>query len=105
MATTTTTRKTTATKRSTTAKKAAQTRARNQAASARKRSAAARKAAETRQELAKTPVERVAEYAEKAVLVPVGAARIARDTVTSTVQELRTSYSTTEKGQLELRPF
>jgi hypothetical protein len=106
MATTaTTTRKTTATKRSTTAKKAAQTRARNQAATARKRSAAARKAAETRRELAKTPVDRVAEYAEKAVLVPVGAALIARDNVVSTVQELRTSYSSPEKAQRELRRF
>ena len=101
--TATTTRKTTATKRSTAAKKAAQTRASRQAATARKRSTAARKAAETRRELAKTPVDRVTEYAEKAVLVPVGAALIARDNVVSTVQELRTSYSTPEKAQRELR--
>jgi hypothetical protein len=106
MATTaTTTRKTAATKRSTAAKKAAQTRAANQAATARRRSAAARKAAETRRELAKTPVDRVAEYAEKAILVPVGAALIARDNVVSTVDGLRTSYSSTERAQRELRRF
>ena len=67
-----------ATKRSTTAKKAAATRSRNQAAAARKRSTAARKAAETRRELAKTPVDIAQEYAERAVLVPVGALLVAR---------------------------
>jgi hypothetical protein len=101
----TTTRKTAATKRSTSAQKAAQTRARNQAAQARRRSAAARKAAETRRELAKTPVDRVTEYAEKAILVPVGAALIARDNVVSTVDGLRTSYSTPAGAQRELRRF
>ena len=84
MATTaTTTRKRTATKRSTAAKKAAATRAEN----------------------AKTPVDRAVEYAERAVLVPVGAALIARDNVVSTVESLRTSYSTPESAQRELRRF
>jgi len=101
----TTTRKTNATKRSTAAKKAAQTRSANQAAAARKRSTAAKKLAETRRELAKTPVDRVTEYAEKAVLVPWGAALIARDNVVSTVTDLRVSYSTPEKAQRELRRF
>ena len=72
--TATTKRTANATKRSTTAKKAAATRSRNQAAAARKRSTAAKKAAATRAELAKTPVDRAQEYAERAVLVPVGAA-------------------------------
>src|SRR3954462_9860432 len=103
--TATTRRAANATKRSTTAKKAAQTRSRNQAATARRRSTAARKAAATRAELTKTPVERVTEYAEKAVLVPVGAALIARDNVISTVQDLTTTYSTPEKAQRELRRF
>ncbi|MDX6664173.1 MAG: hypothetical protein QOG68_379 [Solirubrobacteraceae bacterium] len=93
MATATTTRKA-ATKRSTTAKTTAAS-----------RSAAAKKAAETRAENAKTPVDRAVEYAEKAVLVPVGAVLIARDNVISTVGELRTSYSTPEKAQRELRRF
>ena len=105
MATTATTTKAAATKRSTTAKKAAATRSRNQAAAARRRSAAAAKAAATRAENAKTPIDRAVEYAEKAVLVPVGAALIARDNVVSTVTDLRVSYSTPEKAQRELRRF
>jgi hypothetical protein len=106
MATTaTTTRKTAATKRSTAAKKAAQTRAANQAATARRRSTAARKAAETRAELAKTPIDRAQEYAERAILVPVGAALIARDSVVSTVEGLRSAYATPENAQRELRRF
>jgi hypothetical protein len=105
MATATTTAKTAATKRSTAGQKAARTRAANQAATARRRSAAARKAAETRAELAKTPIDRVGEYAEKAILVPVGAALIARDTVVSTVEGLRADYSTSAKTQTQLRRF
>jgi hypothetical protein len=100
---------TTATKRSTGAKKAAATRSRKQAAAARRRSTAAKTTAkttaETRAELAKTPLDRAVEYAEKAVLVPVGAVLIARDNVVSTVQDIRTSYSTPEKAQRELRRF
>jgi hypothetical protein len=91
-----------ATKRSTTAKKAAATRSRNQAAAARKRSTAAKKAAETRRELAKTPVDRVTEYAERAVLIPVGAALVARDSVVSTVEQLRTNLATREQAEKEL---
>jgi len=94
MATTTTTRKAAATKRSTTAKKAAAT-----------RKQAAAKAAATRAENAKTPVDKVVEYAEKAVLVPFGAVLIARDNVVSTVEGIRTNYSTPEKAQRELRRF
>jgi len=105
MATATTTRKANETKRSTSAKKAAQTRAANQAATARKRSATARKAAETRAELAKTPFDRATEYAEKAILVPVGAALIARDNVVSTVETVRSTYSTTAKAQTQLKRF
>ena len=92
----------TATKRSTAAKKAAATRSRNQAAAARKRSTAAKKAAETRRELAKTPVDRVQEYAERAVLIPVGAALVARDNVIATVEELRGSFATREQAEKEL---
>lgn len=105
MATATTTRKASTAKRSTAAKKAAATRSRNQAATARRRSAAAAKAAATRAENAKTPVDRGVEYAEKAVLVPVGAVLVARDNVVSSVEELRTRYSTPAKAQRELRRF
>jgi hypothetical protein len=104
MATTATTaRKTNATKRSTAAKKAAQTRSANQAAEARKRTTAAKKAAETRRELAKTPVDRVQEYAERAALVQVGAALVARDAVTEAIDGLRTSLGSRDKVEKELQ--
>jgi hypothetical protein len=97
-----TTRAAGATKRSTAAKKGAATRSRQQAAAARKRSTAARKAAETRRELAKTPVDRAQEYAERAVLIPVGAVLTARDKAVATVEELATSLSSREKAEKEL---
>jgi hypothetical protein len=97
-----TTRTANATKRSTAARKGAATRSRTRAAEARKRSTAARKAAETRAELAKTPVDRAQEYAERAVLIPVGAVLIARDKAIATVEELAKSVSTREKAEKEL---
>jgi hypothetical protein len=99
MATQSTTSQTTATKRSTAGKKAAQTRSAN----ARKRSTAAKKAAQTRAQANRTPVDYVAEYAEKAVLVPLGASLVARDRVIDTVTELRDSYSSREKAERELK--
>ena len=66
---------TTQTNRSAGAKKAAATRS----AAARKRSAAAKKAAATRAENNRTPVDYATEYAEKAVLIPLGAGLVARD--------------------------
>jgi hypothetical protein len=98
-------RPTAATKRSTAAKKAAATRSRNQAAQATKRSTAAKKAAETRAELAKTPVDRVQEYAGKAVLIPVGAALTARDTLLDTVKTVRDDYGTAGKAEQQIRRF
>ncbi|HEX6388468.1 MAG TPA: hypothetical protein VFZ89_03450, partial [Solirubrobacteraceae bacterium] len=41
-----------------------------------------------------TPVETVQAYAEKAVVIPVGVALIARDRVVTTVEELQTKYGT-----------
>src|SRR3954468_1286770 len=99
----TTARKTNTTKRSTAAKKAAQTRSANQAAEARKRSTAAKKAAETRRELAKTPVDRVQEYAERAALVQVGAALVARDAVTGAVTSIRGVSRDTVEKELQVR--
>jgi len=90
-----TTRKTKATKRSTTAKKAAATR---------RQTTAAKQAAEVKQET-KTNVRRVGGMAEKAVLVPMGAALVARDGVMSTIGDLRASYSTRNKAEQELRRF
>jgi hypothetical protein len=97
-----TTRAANATKRSTAARKGAATRSRQRAAEARKRTTAARKTAETRAELTKTPVDRAQEYAERAVLIPVGAVLTARDKAIATVEELAKSVSTREKAEKEL---
>jgi hypothetical protein len=96
-------RKTNETKRSTAAKRGAQTRAANQAAEARKRTTAAKKAAETRRELAKTPVDRVQEYAERAALVQVGAALVARDALNEAVDSVRGTLSSRDKVEKELQ--
>jgi hypothetical protein len=89
------TRKTQAVKRSTSAKKAAATR---------RQSSAAKQAAQTRREF-KTPVVRAGEIVERTVLVPVGAALIARDGALATIDELRSRYSTRRKAENELRRF
>jgi hypothetical protein len=111
------TRKANATKRSTAAKKAAQTRAANRGATARKtatskakanatrtRTSAAKTAADAKN-AAKGPVGRATEVAETSVLVPMGAALIARDRVSAAIDELRTNYSTRTKARNELRRF
>jgi hypothetical protein len=45
------------------------------------------------------------DYAERAILIPVGAALIARDKVVSSVGDTITSYSSTSKAQAQLRKF
>jgi len=111
------TREKNATKRSTSAKKAAETRAANRGAAARSTTArkatstaargrtnAAKKAAEATQET-KSSIGRSVEMAEKAALVPVGAMLMARESVASTIDELRTKYSTRAKTKRELSKF
>jgi hypothetical protein len=111
------TRKKNATKRSTAAKKAAATRAANRGAAARSTTArkakataargrtnAAKTANEAKHEI-QTPLHRAADIAEKVVLVPVGAALVARDEVVATFEDLRSSYATTTKAKQELRRF
>ncbi len=44
-------------------------------------------------------------YAERAVLIPVGAALTARDRVVSSVNDTFTSYSSTSRAQAQLRKF
>jgi len=44
-------------------------------------------------------------YAERAVLIPVGAALIARDRVVSSVNDTLTTYSSPSKTQAQLRKF
>jgi hypothetical protein len=46
-----------------------------------------------------------AEYAERAVLIPVGAALIARDRVVDSVTDTLSTYSSTSKTQAQLRRF
>lgn len=45
------------------------------------------------------------DYTERAVLIPVGAALIARDRVVSTVNDAISSYGSTSKAQAQLRRF
>ncbi len=52
-----------------------------------------------------TPVDRVGDYAERAVLIPVGAALVARERVLSSVSDAFSSYSTPTKAQAQLRKF
>ena len=47
----------------------------------------------------------IGEYAERAVLIPVGAALIARDRVVSGVSDTVSSYSSTSKTKAQLRRF
>jgi hypothetical protein len=111
------TRKRNAAKRSTAAKKAAATRAANRGAAARStatrkaratatraESTASRKTAEARREV-RAPLNRAAELAERAVLVPVGATLVARDSVASAIGDLRATYSTRKRTEQELRRF
>ncbi|MDQ6778329.1 MAG: hypothetical protein M3071_19395 [Actinomycetota bacterium] len=52
-----------------------------------------------------TPVEQVQQLAERAVLVPVGAGLIARDTLVSSVRGLTTKISTREGVERELKRY
>lgn len=96
-------RKTASANRSTAAKKAAATRARNRAAETARRSTAAKKAAEARRDAQRTPVERYADYADRAVTIQIGAALAARDSVVGTFGGLATRYSSLDKVERELR--
>jgi hypothetical protein len=50
-------------------------------------------------------VQLVGDYAERAVLIPVGAALIARDRVVSSVSDTISTYSSTTRTQQQLRRF
>jgi hypothetical protein len=116
----TTQNKAAATRRSTTAKKAATTRKTNAAKSntrttARKTSSSARSTARRAQtgarrtarrvDVPQTSAERVQAYAEKAVLIPVGAVLAARDSVLSTADELTTKYGSRAAAERQLKAF
>jgi hypothetical protein len=54
---------------------------------------------------ARNTVDVFGDYTERAVLIPVGAALIARDRVVSTVNDTISSYGSTAKAQAQLRRF
>jgi len=51
------------------------------------------------------PTGAFGDYAERAILIPVGAALIARERVTTTVNDTVSIYSSTSKAQAQLRRF
>jgi hypothetical protein len=59
----------------------------------------------TLQSSTREPADIVGDYAERAVLIPVGAALIARDRVVSSVTDTISTYSSTTKTQQQLRRF
>jgi hypothetical protein len=71
------------------------------AAKPRKRAATAKRTTTARS----TTSAAKSSYAERAVLIPVGAALIARDRVVSGVNDTITSYSSTSRAQAQLRKF
>jgi hypothetical protein len=90
-----TTRRTASGRRTSTQAKASRTRAVNQ-------SEAAVKQAQT---ATRDTAQLVGDYAERAVLIPVGAALIARDRVVSTVSDTLNTYSSPSRTQQQLRRF
>jgi hypothetical protein len=54
---------------------------------------------------ARNTVDAFGDYTERAVLIPVGAALIARDRVVSTVSDTISTYGSTTKAQAQLRRF
>jgi hypothetical protein len=63
------------------------------------------RAARQAQTATKETTEVFGDYAERAMLIPVGAALIARDRVVSTVSDTLSSYSSPTKTQAQLRRF
>ena len=90
-----TTRRSSATKAKATRAKASRTRAANQTQAAVRDS----------QKAARENAGVVGDYAERAVLIPVGAALIARERVVTSVSDTISSYSSTTKAQAQLRKF
>src|SRR5690349_1458036 len=89
------TRRTSATKAKATRAKASRTRATNETQAAVRDS----------QKAARESAGVVGDYAERAVLIPVGAALIARERVVTSVSDTVSSYSTPSKAQAQLRKF
>lgn len=109
---------TTATKRRTGARTTARRAAPKPTATARRRAAATRRSTAAKRGAAtrnihrtedalreRNPVEQAQQIAERAVLIPVGAALEARDLVERTFDELTTTYGTRESAEKQLRRF
>jgi hypothetical protein len=97
--------------RAKTARKPAKAAARRQSKATRAKAARTRASHQTEAALRQTQTasrdtaEVVGDYAERAVLIPVGAALIARDRVVSTVSNTISSYRSPSKAQAQLRRF
>ncbi len=89
-----------ATKAKATDRRSASTRSVHQAQSALRQTETA-----TRWPIFDRPVDVFGDYTERAVLIPVGAALIARERVVSTVNDAISSYGSTTKAQAQLRRF
>jgi guanylate kinase len=92
---------TTPTQRTAAAKKAAATRRAN----ARRRSASAKRAAATRELNQRTPIQQAQEYAEKALLIPVGAALVARDSLVEATKPYVSPDTAQTRLERDLRRF
>jgi hypothetical protein len=94
-------------RRTTAAARSATTKAKSARASAARTRAASQARASVRQ--ADTATRETTgvfgDYAERAVLIPVGAALIARDRVVASVNDTISSYGSTTKAQAQLRRF
>jgi len=88
--------------KATTKAKAARTRTVHQAQATAKD---ARRTVKSAEHATRDTAEVFGEYAERAVLIPVGAALMAREKVVSTVTDTVSIYSSTSKTQAQLRRF
>jgi hypothetical protein len=75
------------------------------ATAARSRGASKSKPTAARTNSTRSTTDLVGDYAERAVLIPVGAALLARERVVSSVTDAISSYSTPTKAQSQLRKF
>jgi hypothetical protein len=78
---------------------------RAKAATRRRSSSAARKTTSRNGSAADRSAGPLADYAERAILIPLGAALIARERVASSVSDTILSYTSTTKAQAQLRRF
>jgi hypothetical protein len=92
------TKRPTSARRSSASSRTASTRARRTSASSRGKARASTAAA-------RNPAERAGDYAERAILIPVGAALIARDRLVSGVEDAISTYSSSSKIEAQLRRF